>query len=169
MNPDEHNFEMLSRLLALKRHEQPPPGYFHSFSRQVIARIRAGERADTPVGFAPTAWLQRIWAVFEQKPVLAGSFGVAVCGFLVWAVAFSDTSPGPVDPGAAVPKLSVFAQIPDQSPGLQIPDRSDAERRFLAGFSSTNGGFAPPASRVSLFNELPPPHAQKAAWHIPGN
>ncbi len=32
MNESEHNFQDLKRLLKLKRHEVPPPGYFNNFS-----------------------------------------------------------------------------------------------------------------------------------------
>jgi len=95
MSPETENFDQLRRLLALKRHEQPPPGYFHHFSSQVIARIEAGERADDPVGFVrfiwEGVWLQRLWDAIETKPALAGVFGAAVCGFLVAGVIYTDS------------------------------------------------------------------------------
>ncbi|MCL5096331.1 MAG: hypothetical protein M1608_02100 [Candidatus Omnitrophica bacterium] len=60
----------------MKRHEQPPPGYFDDFSSQVIAGIRAG--AAEPI----TGW-QRLVEVLKCRPVLAGAYGVAVCGLLL--------------------------------------------------------------------------------------
>lgn len=94
MNQDTENFEQLRRLLVLKRHEQPPPGYYNGFSGQVIARIKNGDKGETGdfferlFGEAP--WIQRIWEVLEAKPILAGVFGVAVCGLLFTGVIYSD-------------------------------------------------------------------------------
>src|SRR5689334_20585860 len=87
MSPDSQDFEALRRLLALKRYEQPPPGYFIYFSRRVVARIEAGERGDDPgwlpALFSEASWLQRIWAALEAKPVLVGAFGALVCGLFI--------------------------------------------------------------------------------------
>jgi hypothetical protein len=96
MSPIPDDFEQLRRLLALKLHEQPPPGYFHGFSRQVIVRIKAGELGD-PVeaagwSFSGGSFLQRIWATLDARPVLAGAFGVAVCGFFVVGALMSDNT-----------------------------------------------------------------------------
>ena len=95
MNPEPENMEALRRLLAVKRHERPPPGYFDRFSGQVIARIRAGERA--PDSFwerllFEASWLRQIWAAFETKPILAGAFGATVCGLITTGFFFSDRS-----------------------------------------------------------------------------
>src|SRR5215469_12747680 len=96
MSPVPDDFEQLRRVLALKRHEQPPPGYFHSFSHQVIVRIQAGELGD-PVAesfwsFSGGSFLQRLWATLDARPVLAGAFGVAVCGFFVVGAFLSDNA-----------------------------------------------------------------------------
>jgi hypothetical protein len=89
MNAEQENFDALRRLLALKRHEQPPPRFFNDFSAQVIERIREeGMR-----GHAPShdiAWLHRLWAVFETKPLLAGVFGAALCALMITGIVYSE-------------------------------------------------------------------------------
>jgi hypothetical protein len=91
MNPDSENFDSLRRLLALKRHEQPPPGYYNRFSRDVMARIKAGESGGE-MGLEP-AWIQRVLGMFELKPVFAGAFGMAVCTLLISGVVSSESVP----------------------------------------------------------------------------
>src|SRR5436309_7076035 len=81
MSPESENFEQLRRLLILKRHEQPPPGYFHHFSREVIVRIKAGDTGETVTAAWWSwqgSWLQRAWTAIESRPALAGAFGVVV-------------------------------------------------------------------------------------------
>lgn len=101
MNPEQDNFQALQRLLALKRYEQPPPGYFDRFSVQVVARLRAGERG-APDSFwewlrLEAAGLQRLWSALETKPVFAGALGAGVCGLLLAGILYSQSvEPAPV-------------------------------------------------------------------------
>ena len=105
MNENTENFERLRRLLKVKRYEQPPPGYFHGFSGEVIARIKLGERGEDSAVIErllwEAPWLQRIWAAFEAKPVLAGAFGLAMCSMLIWGGIYSEN--GDVQPVALIP------------------------------------------------------------------
>lgn len=71
----EENFDQLRKLLALKRYEQAPPGYFNNFSTKVLARIESAEAAE------PT-WLQKLGLQFDFKPALICACGVVICGLL---------------------------------------------------------------------------------------
>jgi hypothetical protein len=98
MNENENNFESLRRLLALKRHEAPPPGYFENFSAQVRARIRAGD-AQTESISDQLPWLIRLMSAFEAKPAFAGAFAGALCLLLVFGIVFAerpDVAPQPL-------------------------------------------------------------------------
>jgi len=142
MSPVPDDFEQLRRVLALKRYEQPPPGYFHSFSRQVIVRIKAGEvgnEIDTSVWSIGVGTLfQRIWAALDARPVLAGAFGVAVCGFFVTGALISDstaaTSEADAKPAPYVaratpvwePQATTATQVPSMV-GAAVPDDQPAD------------------------------------------
>ncbi len=83
MKPDSDNFEGLQRLLALKRYEQPPPGYFNSFADRVLHRIDSGEDLET------LSWWRHLTAGFALRPALAGAFGLAVAGIYFFGLGVS--------------------------------------------------------------------------------
>jgi len=96
MNQNEHNFDDLKKLLKLKQHEVPPPGYFNNFSGQVISRIRAGEagrsQSFTERLQVEAPWAMSIFRIFETRPGLIGGFATSLCLLLVLAVVFAERS-----------------------------------------------------------------------------
>ena len=46
MDPDRQSFEALRRLLALKRHEQPPPGYYEHLRDRVLDRLQIDDEPE---------------------------------------------------------------------------------------------------------------------------
>lgn len=84
----EENFDQLRKLLALKRYEVPPPGFFNNFSSKVIARIEAGHAT------RPVTWLQKLGLDFNFKPALVCGLGVVVCGLLSAGVLASVSGTG---------------------------------------------------------------------------
>ncbi len=147
-DPHSEQFQAVRQLLALKRHEQPHPRYFTNFSRQVIARIEAGEH---PANLSwrerwQAPWLQRLWAAFETKPVLAGSVGLAACALLIGGVVASDQ-----DHSAAVnipPSSAVaFEQIsPNLDHKTTLQPAAPVELSRLNSLAPQSGG--------SLFGEI---------------
>jgi hypothetical protein len=74
MNPDLEKFETLRKLMALKRHEQPPPEYLNELHDRIITRIEHGEGQ-------LNLW-DKLSAHFSLRPSLACAFGLTVCGAL---------------------------------------------------------------------------------------
>jgi hypothetical protein len=81
MNPDPNDFEALLKLMALKRHEQPPPGYFSRLPDTIAARL---ERGEGQLGF---------WETFMDhltfRPAFVYSFSLAALGALTISVIYS--------------------------------------------------------------------------------
>jgi hypothetical protein len=149
----EHNeFEQLRKLLALKRHEQPPPRYFSEFSSGVLARLRTLEKAPA------ATWWQRFGLDLDLKPALMGACGVVVCGLLLVGVITSL--------GSAQPSVEGFA-IADVPVGLMPPS---AEAQVFAGGVGLQPVLRPeevPASTIPVGNANSPfaiaPHRAEPA------
>ena len=160
MSSEPENFESLRRLLAIKRHEQPPPGYFHDFSRQVIVRIQAGEGQASESFLArilrPVSWAQSVWSDFEGKPILAGAFGVGVCSLLVVGLVSSPRMDADANGLTATPVAAPIspANVPSQIGGSTLFDRSGVDRVATGLVYSTES----PSS--SIFDEIRLPHLQ---------
>jgi hypothetical protein len=165
MSSEPENFEALRRLLVIKRHEQPPPGYFNDFSRQVICRIRANEAA---AGESLLARLlrpaQSLWTSFEAKPIVAGAFGVGVCSLLVIGLISSeriDADPnGLVTPSETAPIN--LANVPSPSIGSSLFDRAVSDR-------SNTGSVYRIEGRSSIFDEIQRPHVQPVNFSVPSS
>lgn len=162
MTPEQDNFEELRRLLAFKRHEQPRPGYFQHFSRQVIARIQAGEVASDSFlerWLTRAPWLQALWSGFEAKPILAGAFGVGVCSLLVVGLVSSERVDS--DTIALVPHSGLtpatVATVPLQNAGWF--ERSAVDH-------SMTGSVYTAQSRSSIFDEIRP-RVQTVNFSVP--
>jgi hypothetical protein len=168
MSAQQDDFEDLRRLLALKRHERPPPGYFQDFSGQVIARIHAGEAA-TSQSWAQRVlerapWLQNLWDGFGARPIVAGAFGVSVCSLLVVGLISSER----VDSNGAGLALdsnttpALLATMPRQTAlGTSLYERSREDHSY------TGAVFR--AQQPSIFEELRAPHVERMSFSPAGN
>jgi hypothetical protein len=169
MNQDTQDFEPLRRLLALKRHEVPPPGYFNGFSSQVIARIKAGERGGEGAFLDrvlwEASWLRRVWAALEAKPILAGACSVAACGMLLAGMIYSDRAEVPpvglvpvAESGSApmAPTVMAAADHPLLVKPVALPETS-----------STSPIPSVPTGRL-LVGDIGQLRAQRVNWSFPG-
>lgn len=143
MNADPENFDALKKLLALKRHEQPPPGYFNELPQQIWKRIEAKEAQ-------PSFW-ERIFGGVALKPAVAYAFGLVVCGTLIFGIgsALNSEKPSPVA-ATPLPQQQTLQVIP---PGLGIaeakPNLNPARET-----SATNPVITPDFFKPAVPNEV---------------
>jgi len=166
MNPESDNFDGVRRLLALKRHEQPPPGYFNTFSSQVISRIQAGETAGSHSLFARLAgdssWWRSLAALVEAKPAFAGAFGAAVCALLISGIVYSENTPTPVVAGV-IASESGSSLTPAPASTVAVAD-SLAPTQFI---STDTNALSPGAG--SIWDQIGYPKAQPVSFSVPAS
>lgn len=98
MDPEPRQSIKVERIIALKRYEQPPPGYFHLLPDRIIHRIEYGE--------GRSSFWERCWPAFRVRPVLAYALGLTVCGALTAGICCS-------------PKMDAAAGAGESAPGNQ--------------------------------------------------
>jgi len=140
--------QRLLRLLALKRYETPPPGFFDYLPRRILVSVRAGvELEDLP-------WWERLRRLILHEPMVAGSYAALGLGALLFGVSVFETARGtgdapPVDfqgsfagtanlitPGpASLPSGVIYRIVPSTPPpgwltadGLPAPRLERLER-----------------------------------------
>jgi len=147
MKPEHSSQDELQRVLALKRHEQPPRRFFKGLSEKVMDRLQNPEPPPEPT------LLQRLGLDFDTKPVLLCLSGLAVCGLLAFALISSrgikappPTTPDPLGPrpirGGAV-GLDGTGLMPS-TPVKQVESGGGAEPVTV---SPDSGGRIPPPPR----------------------
>jgi len=107
MQEQPQDFEKLRQLLALKRHEIPPPGYFRDFSSRVLNQL---ERERTR---AKDGWLARLTALFQTRPAISWSFCMATCLVVVATTTLFESDPA--SPAAGAPSMNTIAKMNEQS------------------------------------------------------
>ena len=146
MNPDPGTFEELRRLLVLKRHEQPPPGYFDRFPREVIARIKESESAaNLAIVQPPVPWLQWLWKALEAKAVFPTAFGAAVCSVLIFGLMRSSVVQASAIPASE--RLEGVLYVPDSRPiAMPLVERTAPE--------PSTAGVLPDQPAIGVFRDL---------------
>jgi len=116
MDSQLDDFKNLRRLLALKRHEQPPPGYFDTFSREVSFRVQAGETVSETIAERLTAeapWLKRFLEILIAQPQRSGAVAAMACAVVLGVVLFVQ-----LRPASTKEILQASIAPPDDQPSL---------------------------------------------------
>jgi hypothetical protein len=147
MNENENNFEELKQLLKLKRHEIPPPGYFHHFSGNVIAGIRAERDGTAKAPQAANNWLTRMMSVFETRPGLVGGFATSLVLLLVGGVVLTDHS----DSDSA----NIFTPNPATNPSSAMASSAMGSPAVNYASANTSGGISISTNPMTSLQPMP--------------
>jgi hypothetical protein len=156
MKAENDKEDGLQKVLALKRHETPPPRFFKGFSHQVIDRLDSPE--------PPLTWQQKICSHLESKLFLVCATAVAVFGLLAIGIISSmKVEPPKASSRTALDQeRSIATPTPSPmnapEPGLVIPaERVPVGEPVLISQPSSFQNFKPALERATLnSNSLPP-------------
>ena len=139
MSQPSEDFSELRRVLAWKRHETPPPGYFNGFSAKIIARIEAEQQA------APPAWWEHLLAPLNwQRGLLGANILICAGAGIVGVAAYNAARPVTGDDSVALTDAPTTLLYPENRAGLRaslVPTGSATEGALgLASFGGSVPG-----------------------------
>lgn len=140
MQPTDSQFNDLKRLLALKRHEQPPPGYFERLPVTILRRIRI-EHQTAPFD----GWLTSLVDRLTFRPALAGVCGVGLCVLYLAGLGIGRSTPPLIPQAAFLPPArdSAFPIVmANRHPSLQ-GNLASGSIRASSGLSSVSPVLSP--------------------------
>jgi hypothetical protein len=136
MKAAPEDFETLRKILALKRYEQPPPGYFDRLAVAITGRIRA-ESVKAPF------W-ERFFSGMVLKPATAYAFGLAVCAVLVAGIGFTVKTSD--EPNVAFPAANDWQ--------FTLPIAADTELSITTGITAGSVATNPTPSTQPLMFDM---------------
>src|SRR5688572_5742819 len=142
--PQPENFERLQKLLALKRHEQPPPGYFDKLSSRIADCIQHEKELQA------LPWWRRLGVNFEFKPAFVCVAGVVLCGLFSAGVISALQVDGNGVPQAATPSDQFVIQQSVAESGMPPMPPQEVQSSIEPVLTTTSGTspFEPPSLRV---------------------
>lgn len=150
MNSSPDDFKDLRRLLALKRHEQPPPGYFSYLPDKVMMRVEQDDLSEY------STWWEWLVRKLDAQPVLAGAYAFAISGLMLLGFKLSqDLQHEANAEGILLTNGDPSAFQP--SPAVQKHFANPAPLFYLTDFTSTDPVLQepPPAATFKTFQSRP--------------
>lgn len=144
MNSSPDDFRDLQRLLALKRHEQPPPGYFRYLNDKIALRIEHDDLS------SHSTWWEWIVAKLDARPVLAGAYAFAISGLMLLGFKVShDVQSEAAAGGAGWLATTIDPYTLEPSQRIQSAFGNPAELLYLNDITSTEAVVSEPTSSIT--------------------
>ena len=132
MSSSPEDFKDVRQLLALKRHEKPPPGYFNYLPDKVAMRLERDDLSDY------STWWQWLVRKLDAQPVLAGAYAFAISGLMllgfklshdlqVEAAGDAGLLGNTIDPTTLQPGTSIQRHFANPAPLLYFTELSSTE------------------------------------------
>jgi hypothetical protein len=134
MNTEPENFDQLRKLLALKKHEQPPPGYFNELPAKIWTRIEKEN-------ITPSVW-SGFLSRFILRPTAAYGFALVVCATLIVGIGTSLNDNPQIQGGTPI--------VQQQNPEGLAP-ATPALAKDLGAVASTNDSSTNPVIPIPAF------------------